>query len=487
MDFIKKRILTSITGCLVVLLLFATACEDFETVNSNPNEPEEVDPNLLFPSVIKKSVDNSVDNSMYVGNIVAQHTSKVLFGSTDRYDWDSFTGYWNGFYGALRDANDMYNVGVEQEHENYQGVALVMKTWMFSMLTDAYGDIPYTEALEAKSENENSPAYDEQADIYAGMLEDLETANELLDPDGEPIENDILYDNDILKWKKFANSLRLRLLMRISHKQDVSGDMQQIVDNPDTHPVFETVNDNAALEYESSNPNQFPIHTYRVGTFQEFRASKTLVDTLNIFNDPRLPVFADPTDNSVEEGDPEYVGVPNGLEDDAAANYNGSPSDQSRMGSRYFDEPNEAKGLIMSLAELKFILAEAAERGLIDGDTETYYEEGIEASFEQYDVEPDDGYFSQPDVAFDPNRALEQIGTQKWISLFFTGLEAWFDWRRTGYPELEPSVENRNSDQIPVRMRYPTEEQSLNSENYQEAVDRQGPDNINTEMWIVEE
>ncbi|MEX2403009.1 MAG: SusD/RagB family nutrient-binding outer membrane lipoprotein [Balneolales bacterium] len=471
----------------LIPLLFVWGCDlGYDELNTNPNEPVEVEPDLLLPGILKQSVDNTVENSMSVGNIVAQHTSKVLFGGNDRYNWQSFSGFWNGNYNTLRNVSDMHRISEENGNDNYRGISLVLKSWLFSQLTDAYGDIPYSDALGAKDNGTNSPAYDQQSDIYQGLLDDLEEANELLDPSGMEVSGDILYDGDILKWQKFANSLSLRLLMRISDKTDVSSDMQEIINNPSTYPVFESVDDNAALTYLSDNPNQFPVYTYRTGTFQEYRASKTLVDELNDIDDPRLNVFAEPTDVSTEAGEPEFVGVPNGLEDDEAANYNGSPGDQSRMGTLYFDEPDAAQGLIMTLAELNFILAEAAQKDIINGDAETYYNDGMEASFEQYDITPDADYFTNPDVAFDQGRALEQIGSQKWISLFFNGLEAWFDWRRTGYPVLEPSARNVNDDQIPVRFRYPTEEQSLNATNYEEALERQGDDNINTEMWLLD-
>lgn len=480
--------MNTLLAALIALLLFSAGCDKgFEQVNSNPNEPEQVNPSLLMPTVIRGPVNTSVAYSMSTGNVVMQNTAMVLFGSIDRYNWtpDDFNGYWTGLYSDLRNVQNLYDISAESGQTNYQAVALIMRSWIFSMLTDAYGDIPYTQAIKAKSDGEYSPVYDSQQKVYEGILADLRKANELIDPAGPGIQGDILYNGDLARWQKFANSLRLRLLMRVSDKMDVSAEMQQIVDNPGQYPVFESNDDNAALQYLESYPNQWPIHTYRVGTFQEYRMSKTMVDTLTKFNDPRLAVFAEPTDNSVAAGNPEYVGVPNGLLDDEAANYNGSPSDQSRLGTRYYEEPNAAKGLIMTYSEVLFIKAEAAEKGMITGDAQTFYEDGIRASFDKYGVQMDPGYLTQPDVAWDSNRAFEQIGTQKWISLYFTGLESWFDWRRTGYPQLEPSVRNQNGDRIPVRFQYPPQEQSLNAENYKAAVAAQGPDNINTPMWLI--
>jgi len=488
MQLLKSvRVRFSAIVFLLLILVGAYACDNgFQQINSNPNEPEQVDPSLLLPEIIRGSVNNSVNYSMTTGNIVMQQTAKVLFGSIDRYNWESFAGYWNTYYNQLRNVQNLYTISKNSGDQNYEGIALVMRAWIFSQLTDAFGRVPYSEAIQAKQNQVYAPAYDSQQKIYEGMLANLKQANDLLHPgSGNQVMGDILYDGDIMKWKKFANSLRVRLLMHVSQKMDVSSDLQEIFNNPSKYPVFESNDDNASLEYLPSYPNQWPVHTWRVGTFQEYRVSKTFVDTLKKFDDPRLAVFAEPTSNSVKAGNPEYVGVPNGLQDDEAANYNGSPSDQSTLDQRYYQEPNSAKGLIMTYPQLLFLKAEASQKGLISENAEQIYNDGVKAAFDQYGLQADQNYLSQSGVQFDPNRALEQIGTQKWISLFFTGLEGWFEWRRTGYPDIEPSVRNQNNDRIPVRFMYPTEEQSLNSENYKQAVEQQGPDNINTKIWLV--
>lgn len=483
------------TAALLALLLVVGGCDShFESVNTNPNEPEEVNPDLLLPNTIRGPVNTSVLQAHTTGNLVLQYVSKVSFDTEiDRYNWTG-VGYWDEFYGDLRNVEDMIDVAQEQENPNYEGVGLILRSWIYSKLTNAYGDVPYTEAHRVL-EGEATPAYDHQEDIYRGILDDLEEANDILDPASNQLfRGDILYDGDLMKWKKLANSLRLRVLMTLSEKQgeiegvDVQGEFQEIVNNPSQYPIFESNADNAALDYLEARPNQWPPHTQRVGTFRTFRMSQTLTGVLQDFDDPRLDVFADPTEASVEAGTPEFVGVPNGLTDDASEDFNGGRENQSSLNTeRYFEEPNEAEGLIMTRAEVLFLKAEAAARGWINDDVQTLYEDGIVASMEQYDQSVE-GYLDQPDVAFDPNRAIEQINTQKWIALFYTGMEGWFNWRRTGYPEIEPSESNVNNDRIPVRFRYPESEQSLNAESYQEAVDRQfqGADNINEEIWLVE-
>ncbi len=485
------------TGLLAVattlaVLVFAVGCDSrFENVNTNPNEPEEVSPNLLLPNIIRSSVNTSVNTAHTTGNLVLQYTAKVSFATEiDRYNWAG-VGYWEAFYDDLRNVENLIEVARERENDSYQGVGLVLKSWIFSMLTDAYGDVPYSEVNQVL-EGEATPVYDRQPAVYDSLLTNLEEANRLLQPgDGASIQGDILYGGDVMMWKKLANSLRLRLLMRLSEKQgeiegvNVQEQFRTIVNNPSQYPVFEANADNAALEYLESRPNEWPRHTSRIGTFRTYRMSQTFTERLKQLDDPRLSVFADLPD-SLDT----YVGVPNGLSDSESNEFNGGRAFQSRLNTfRYFESPNAAKGLIMTYAEVLFLKAEAAERGWTSGDAQSLYEAGIQKSMEQYGQSMPDGYLTQPSVAYpsgDQTEALAQINRQKWVALFYTGLEGWFNWRRTGTPDIDPSVQNVNQDQIPVRFRYPESEQSLNAENYQEAVERQGPNNINTEMWLLE-
>ena len=410
---------------LVTSLFFAGCDSRFVDVNSNPNEPEEVTPDLLLPDVIRSSVNTSVNAAHNTGNLVLQYVSKVSFNTgIDRYDWTG-VGYWDDLYSTLRNVEDIVRLGQERENPSYEGVGLVMRAWIFSMLTNAYGDIPYSEAIRAE-EGENTPVYDPQEAVYQGLLADLEQANDLLMPGSGPsIQGDILYDGNLMKWKKLANSLRLRLLMRLSEKQgdvagvDVVADFAEIVNNPSQYPVFEDNTDNAALEYLTSRPNQWPPHTSRVGTFRTFRMSETLTSSLKDVDDPRLSAFGDPTVASVEEGSPAFVGVPNGLTDDASDNFNGGRDFQSSLNTtKYFEEPNAANGLIMTNAEVLFLKAEAAARGWTGEDPKTLYEQGVTASMNQYGLDVPSGYLSQPGVAFESGQALELIGQQKWIALF---------------------------------------------------------------------
>jgi len=501
------RNFTLILACFFVV----TSCDkDFEDINTNPNVPTSVTPDLLLSGVIRNTLNNQIGEAWGIGNIVVQHTAKIQFVNEDRYLWNEQNGLWNTVYNNMRNLQAVIDFAEKAEpvQNNYLGVALILKSWMFSMVTDAYGDVPYSEATKAK-QGIYQPKYDTQESIYDGILADLKRANEILGTSSEALAGDILYGggaSSIIKWRKLANSLRLRYLMRISDRKNVNAEMQAIVSNPTANPIFENNADNAALRYLPSAPNQWPLYTTRVGSFDEFRLSKTLGDYLTSIQDPRLAVFARPTEKSVADGTPKIEGIPNGLEDTEALSYNGGPQNVSRVGLTFAclvcndngpaPAADAARSTIISYAELQFILAEAREKNMITtGNAETYYLNGINANFDFYeaivpssyniDLTLPADYLTQAEVAFTGSSAdkLRKIGTQKWIALFFNGLEAWFDWRRTNIPALVPGQDNLNDDKIPVRYIYPTIEQSLNGPSRVAAVNRQGADDLNTRVW----
>ncbi|HZG24599.1 MAG TPA: SusD/RagB family nutrient-binding outer membrane lipoprotein [Chitinophagaceae bacterium] len=496
--------------------LVSSCTKNFEEINTNPNVPASVTPDLLLSGVISNTITDQVNEAWGIGNIIAQHTAKIQFVNEDRYLWGERNGVWNSVYGNMRNVQNIINISssAEATQNNYLGIALVLKSWLFSLATDAYGDVPYSEATKGKTEGIYTGKYDKQEDIYNGILADLKKANEVLGTSNEVIGGDLLYGGgsaSVLKWRKLANSLRIRYLMRISKKKNVAADLQAIIGNPAQNPVFASNDDNAELKYLATAPNQWPLYGSRVGSFDEFRVSKSLSDRLSALNDPRLRVFGRPTEKSVAAGTPKIEGIPNGLGDVAALNYNGGPQNVSRVGLSYAclvcndngpaPVSNVARGLLMTYAELMFLLAEAREKGLVTGGetAEVYYRKGIEANVDyhkknvpaQYNIDvalPAD-YFGQSAVAYTgtQNDKLYKIALQKWVALFFNGLEAWFDWRRTGMPEINPGPGNLNGGKVPLRYAYPLSEQSLNAASRSEAVSRQGgTDDINTKMWLLQ-
>lgn len=507
-----KRI--PIFSWLLALTLLTACTKDFEETNTNRNNPTSVSPDLLLSGIIRNMMNRQVDEAWGIGNIVVQHHSKIQFVNEDRYLWGERNSIWNDVFGNYRNLQNILVSLNGDESSPYYGVSLILKSWMFSLATDAYGDVPYSEAGRAKTDAIYQPVYDKQEDIYTGILADLEKANQSLATAATNLSGDILYGggaSSILKWRKLANSLRIRYLMRISKKKDVSAQLQAIVSNPTANPIFEGNQDNAELKYLAAAPNQWPLYGTRVGSFDEFRVSKTLVDRLNALGDTRVNVFARPTQNSVTAGNPQIVGVPNGLSDVDALAYNGGVQGVSRVGYTFAclvcndagqapPDPAAPRALLMTYAELQFLLAEARQKGLINnGDAATYYANGINANFAYWqsvvpaayglNVDMPAGYLSQPSVAYTGTDAekLGKIALQKWIALYFNGLEAWFDWRRTGMPAIVPGPANLNDNKVPVRYIYPLAAQSLNGDNRAQAVQRQGgTDDINTKMWLLQ-
>ncbi len=502
---------------LVAGLFVATSCDkDFQEVNTNPNDPESVPASLLLPTIIQNPVNEVASLAWGYGNVVMQYSAKIQFTNEDRYNWGPAGDPYGTFYNALRDVNNIIILSGETDQPQYVGIAKIMRSWMYSFMTDTYGDLPYSEATSAK-EGVNLPAFDTQESIYQGVLAELAEANTLLANATGSVSGDILFGGDLLKWRKFANSLRLRIYMRLSDRNDPSSNMQAILSNLDANPIFEGNEDNAALQYLPDAPNQQPLYTTRSGSFDEYRLSVNMETTLKSMNDPRLFAYAQPTTDSgagiIGDFD-QYAGVPNGLADEEALAY--SPSgDPAQGGSNFISRiglmyscracnpdrasATAAQAVIMSYSELQFILAEARERGFITtGSAETYYLNGINSSFDYYVerlseggfseilevISPDASFFTQSEVSYTgtTEEKLQKIGTQKWLALFFNGMEAWFDWRRTGIPTITPGP-GAVQPTVPVRFMYPSGAQALNAASYAAAVARQGEDALTTRVW----
>lgn len=507
---------------VTVLTFSMLGCtDDFDTININPNFPATAQPELLLPGIQREMAYNWGDQGWEEGFTVVQYGARLQFTSGDTYNWSPSGDPYDDAYASLRDVENIIRGTQENpESQNYYGVALILKSWIMSYVTDSYGDVPYSEATKGISDGNVTPIFDPQQAIYDGLLSDLENANTLLN--GQPnISGDIFYGGDISKWRKFANSLRLRLLMRISdidNAKAVAG-MSQIANDPSGYPIFESNADMAIVQWNSDNPQ--PKYDTRSGSFDEVRLSLTLETRLKELNDNRLIVFAQPTSASEKgiysDNFDDYVGMPNGLDDEAALGY--SPSgNPDESGSNFISRlgillacracnPEQASAtasqtLIMSFSELQFILAEAREKGWIAiGDSAEFYENGIRSSFEYYTERVSaggwteiatamqatdlDAYLAQDAVALNgtSDEKLNKIYLQKWISLFYTGFEGWSDWRRTGMPEVVPGPDAVNSGQVPVRFQYPNSVKATNENNYNAAVDRMGGDNINTKLW----
>ncbi len=466
---------------IIVLSLGAVSCKkELGNINKNPNATENPQSDYLLTATEKLVTDAywGVDNNMNSSLLFVQHWAKIQYTDPDRYKFtnSSFDSLWKaGYARGVTNLNKILSIAATQNNTNYKGVALTLRSWVFQLLTDAYGDIPYKQA--GNIDSFLTPKYDTQEDVYLGLLADLKTAQAALDPSGPAIAGDPLYGGKINYWKKFVNSLRLRIALRIADRD--ADQAKQVLTDIQTEggAYFEGIGEAAALVYQSS-PNQNPVSAI-FDTRQDYRISKTIVDRLAALNDPRLPVYAQLTDDAPKV----YKGVPNGLLTDDANSLGLSKT--SRPGD-YFRAP-QAPGVIMSYAEVLFDLSEAVARGFITGDAADLYNKAVLASFAQYgitDITVTGNYLGQASVQYDAGNYKKSIGEQKWIALFGQGLEAFAEWRRLDYPQLTPAVAGVLGGKIPVRFIYPGKEQSLNGDNYTKAVEHQGADLLTTKLWF---
>ena len=482
----------NIIKTVILLLVFGlSACDNFDVINDNPDVALSINnnPELLLTNVQRNVINRAVRDAWSEGNLMAQYGARIVFTSFDLFDWGDQAGTWNTYFLAIRDAKELQTIAQNTGNVSYEGVSLILQSWMFQILTDMWGDIPYTQVAQAKAEEPiYAPLYDAQEDIYAGLLADLKKANDLLAGDNIPnIKGDIVFAGDLLKWRKFANSLRLRVALRMSESNSslAQSEIAEIYNDPSRFPVMASNDDNAVLNFLPANPNAHPIteeSVYRVGSFNEYRIAETVVGILESFEDPRLEFWADPTANSVVEGNPVIEGMQNGIVDGPAYEYKGGDANLSKFNINYFYfQSNANQGRLMQYSEVAFILAEAAQRQWINTDPQTHYEDGVKASFDYWGVEMPTDYLQRTGIAFD--NQLETIANQKYLALFYTDYQGFIEFKRTGFPKAILPGPDAFYDIYPSRFEYPSEEQSLNGENRQQAIERQGPDEITTKVW----
>lgn len=467
----------------LIVLLSSAGCKKFD--NINPNVPSEVHPGVILPQVSYNISNTLMEQAFELNNELIQFTcSNNSFTEIQRFKLlpSNSNPIWNGMYNRMRDLNDILRLaGENPDLSNYESVARIIRCFAFSVLTDVYGGVPFQEASKALSDNLVAPAYDGQELIYPALIEELDqAAHSIVPAKGLPLGGDRIFDGNMNKWVRFANSLRLRLLMRVSNVvPDAKNTIKQMLENPGNYPLMEANTDNAAYRYSGNLPDVNPLSRYRDFDFKYKVVSAFMVDSMKKFNDTRLYQYARPTNASVSAGSPEYVGLPNALPITDAANYNGGFDYQSYLGTRF--QSATQPSVWMTVSEVQFLKAEAIQRGFALGDAENEYEKGIALSFEWWGAPFDDEYLLQEGVAYDGS--LEPIMLQKFFALFFSGMEAWAEYRRTGLPALVPGPANVNDNKIPSRLPYPLEEQSLNAKSYQEAVSELGGDDMNKKLW----
>ncbi len=463
-------------------LTASAACGDLTSINDNPNGPTDVQPPSMLSNAIQTVVDrvdgpnNNLDTRG--GGLWVQYYAEIQYRDEDKYIVrPGVDGEWGMYSGPLEDFQRMINKGVAAGVPNWEAVGRIMKSYVFSVMTDAMGDIPYSEAFQERALL--TPKYDTQQAIYTALFADLAKADQQIDPAGIGFgSGDIMYGGDMTTWRKFANSLRLRLAMHLTKVAPATAQSEALA--AVTAGVFASNDESAQLMYLASAPNQNPIYTnVHVDKRDDYGMSKTLVDSMRSWNDPRLPIYAQPNDTGA------YEGLPNGLNDGAGPELKYI----SRFGTFWRETP-AAPLALLTYSEVLFLEAEAAERGWITGNAAQLYADAIRASMEQYGIATTaiDAYLAQPRVVYATGAAgLTQIAYQKWVSLFMQGMEGWTEVRRTGVPALVPGL-NAKLTKIPERLPYSDNEAVLNKANLDAAVAAQhftSSTDLTTPLWFT--
>jgi hypothetical protein len=468
------------TAVVLALALAAGACDDNLTdINKNPNSPTDVPTDLL----IRPAITNSAGTALGVGmtwnhpGLWAQHVAQIQYPDEDRFVVrdETMQAFWDQWYAVpLKDIVTIIDKAEANNRPNEAAVAYILKSWNFGIMTDLWGDLPYNEALRGE-EGSFTPQYATQQAIYNGIFADLQKAAGMINTGaaGFPAANDLIYQGNMARWQKFANSLRLRHAMRLTgvDANQARSEFEAALGAPGG--VFSSNAEEAKLVYLASTPNRNPFFENQI-TRNDHRISATLVNYLQATSDPRLPIYANP----IEDDGVSYVGHQNGLNPGSAT----LPS-RSKVGSWFTSATSPV--FFMRHAEVLFLRAEAAERGWSAGGTaRELYEAAVTASLEQYAI-PSAAittFLAQPSVNFDAAAdKLALIAQQKWVALYGQGTEAFAEWRRTGVPHLVagPHAQAPSPGALPRRLPYPNLEASLNRASLEEAIARQGgPSNI---------
>ena len=491
-------------------LLGAAACNNdgLTSLNINPNSPEDVPATTIFTNAARLAVARWIGSGYNLRGTewVAQHLAEVQYPDEDAYkrlQASSTTPWFDTPYSAeLEDFRKIYQKGQAANEPGTWAPAVIMRTLVFSYLTNTFGDIPYFQALAGDSSGASlTPAYDKQQDIYADFFKQLDAAAKALGSASNTLgAADPIYGGNTAKWQKLANSLRLRLAMQIVNVDAATASTQiAAAIAPANGGVFTSNADNAQLNWPGDGVYNNPWSDNFAGR-DDHRMSQTFMNLLISLKDPRVFVFSTPTlsDTLVPAANGDsaffrYAGMPNGLTQATAQPYF---NDTSRPGLIFWPPANLAavKGgfgkatptYVMTYAEVSLIEAEAAARslgGLTPAQAPTFYNNGITASFAQWDVTMPAGYLASPGVVYTPATALTQIDQQEWIALYTDGGTTWALWRRTCVPNTVKPGPAAITTIVPRRFEYSTTEYSVNQQQVKAAVARQGPDLLTTPMW----
>ncbi|WP_417359719.1 SusD/RagB family nutrient-binding outer membrane lipoprotein [Galbibacter sp.] len=498
------------------MVVLFSACADMDKINTNPDGISSVTPQMLATKLILNITDNDIASeksfmlpfmrSKYI--LWSEYPEDAQYNRLNRASFGDMT--------RLTDAQKMIELSQNLETgeaNGYKALAHFIRAYYFFNLTMQVGDIPYSEALKGETEGVTKPAYDTQKEVFIGILNELDKADNLF-ANAVQFEGDVIYGGDVSKWRKMINSFQLKVLINLYKK---TGDsdinvIQRFKSIVNSRPIFSSNEDNFSLIYSNQQNQMYPFFQQGNQFVIYPMVSSVLIDKLKELNDYRLFYYAEPSPVKIDEGLSEtdfdaYIGVEPSLEYSEVSSISSS-KDYSDINLRYKDTPEGEPVYLLSYAEVEFILAEASIRGWIDAGSEDHYNKGIKAAMAYVrDNTPVDTYNHNMDITDDyiqtyiqsvevalstePNTRLKQIITQKYLSTFLQSpLSAFFENRRTGYPyfEINPeSNQNEPSNVLPVRWMYPSDEVQYNLEHVNEATNRQfsGVDDNNGIMWIL--
>lgn len=512
-----KILKNSWTGALLIAAL--SACTGgFEEANTDPNKMliGDIKPYGMFEPLLYGSAnawqnytwywnDELMQFTAFTGGVTREeHRYKIADG-----DWK---GVWNKYSGFANNAMHMYDLAAEREDEAVKAVALTMKVMNMSNLTDIFGDIPYAEAFQARVPGGTSkPKFDSQQEVYEQMFAELETANGLYAslPTFQKPALDGMYGGDMRQWQKFNNSLYLRLLCRVSGRNEmkVGETITKILSHPETYPVFASNADNATVKFSGVDPYRNYFATTddagfttsgRKLTRQLLKLTVVTENDAQIYEDPRLSIYGRKNDSKVTNPDNIWKGTQSGC---TREEMNSVDKGAAFLNHPVFCRP-DATSTFMDYAEIQFILAEATLKGSIGGGmakAKEYYETAVRTSIEKwadlgkYSANPvviteDDinTFLSSELASWDKATNKEElIGNQKYLALFWIGMEAYHEYRRTGYPELTIGQGATYNDlMFPSRFGYSSVTMATNNENAQIALRRMGGANdMKTPVW----
>jgi hypothetical protein len=433
--------------CALLLVAIGTAgCDEFDNltdINENPNAPTSLAPEFLLPSLIRGLANELVGESnidLPSASLFAQHAARIQYAGTDRYDLGTDYGadFWDSYWdltgdppeGAFVLSQFMLDGAVELGDANQTAVAMILRAYAAHNLTDMYGDVPYFEAVKGASENAViRPVYDSQSAIYDDLFTQLTAATTMINVGASGFPGgDLIYSGDMDKWRRFGNSLRLRLAMRISEVNPTKAASEAAA--AVAAGVMEDDSHSAALWYSASAPDNNPMWLGFVERPGDYRPAAFFIDEMLARNDPRVRMHADAT---VDGHGQMYRGMPNGYNDDRGFDANGERDFDyvSQVGAWHLRP--EAPAFFMEYAETLLLQAEAADRGWISGSAKDFYEAGIAASMRVYA----DGCAADCG-AFDAGRAWNHAGRDRRVPRASDGCVGWWRhrWREQPFADL---------------------------------------------------